>query len=102
MADLAPLPYLSPAVQRGFGFFETALLVGRRAVLWDAHLDRLLRGLRRLELPAPARDALDAAARGAVDAVAPQGDRQSGLRLTWLAAGEDVEDPFRRGGWTVT
>lgn len=91
MADLAPLPYLSPAVQRGFGFFETALLVGRRAVLWDAHLDRLLRGLRRLELPAPARDALDAAARGAVDAVQPQGDRQSGLRLTWLAAGEDVE-----------
>jgi 4-amino-4-deoxychorismate lyase len=91
VTDFAPLPYLSPAVQRGFGFFETALLVGRRAVLWDAHLDRLLGGLRRLELPAPSRDSLDAAARKAVDAFSPAGDVQSGLRLTWLAAGEDVE-----------
>ena len=92
MADHAPVPYLAPAVQRGFGFFETALLVGRRAVLWDAHLDRLLRGLRRLELPAPTRDAMDAAARLALDAAAPESPLQSGLRLTWLAAADDVED----------
>ena len=92
MADLAPLPYLSPAVQRGFGFFETALLVGRRAVLWDAHLDRLRNALRRLELPAPGRDALDAAARRALDAFAPRDDRQSGLRVTWLAEGENVDE----------
>jgi branched-subunit amino acid aminotransferase/4-amino-4-deoxychorismate lyase len=93
VADHAPLPYLSPAVQRGLGFFETALLVGRRAVLWDAHLDRLLRGLLRLDLPAPSREAIDAAARRAVDAFAPGTGVQSGLRLTWLAAGEDVESP---------
>jgi 4-amino-4-deoxychorismate lyase len=93
VADHAPVPYFSPAVQRGFGFFETALLVGRRAVLWDPHVDRLLRGLRRLELPAPSRDAMQEAATKALDAFAPKADAQSGLRLTWLAAGEDVEDP---------
>jgi 4-amino-4-deoxychorismate lyase len=91
VADVAPLPYHSPAVQRGFGFFETALLVGRRAILWDAHLDRLLKGLARLDLPAPSRGELDAAASRAVDVRAPRGDDQSGLRLTWLASGEDVE-----------
>ncbi|HQQ78791.1 MAG TPA: aminotransferase class IV [Thermoanaerobaculia bacterium] len=91
MAEFAPRPYHSPAVQRGFGFFETALLVGRRAVLWDAHLDRLLRGLAHLDLPAPSREALDAAARAALDVRAPRGEEQSGLRLTWLAAGEDVD-----------
>ncbi|MEO8054594.1 MAG: aminotransferase class IV [Acidobacteriota bacterium] len=91
MPEFPPLPYHSPAVQRGFGFFETALLVGRRAVLWDAHLDRLLKGLARLELPSPSREALDAAARNALDVRAPRGDEQSGLRLTWLAAGEDVD-----------
>ena len=80
MADRAPLPYLSAAVQRGFGFFETALLVGRRAILWDPHVARLLKGLARLDLPAPSR-------------AAPTGDVQSGLRVTWLAAGEDVEAP---------
>jgi 4-amino-4-deoxychorismate lyase len=91
VADEAPLPYHSAAVQRGFGLFETALLVGRRAVLWDAHLDRLLKGLARLDLPAPSRDALDATARAAVDAFAPKGNTQSGLRVTWLAAAEDVD-----------
>jgi 4-amino-4-deoxychorismate lyase len=98
VADASPLPYHSLAVQRGFGFFETALLVGRRAVLWDAHLDRLLRGLRRLELPAPSRDALDASARAAIDAFAPKGRAQSGLRVTWLAAGEDVD---AAGAWRL-
>lgn len=91
MADEAPLPYHSAAVQRGFGFFETALLVGRRAILWDAHLDRLLNGLARLDLPAPSRGAVDASARAAVDAFGPKGNAQSGLRVTWLAAGEGVD-----------
>jgi len=91
VADEGPLPYHSAAVQRGFGFFETALLVGRRAVLWDAHVDRLLRGLARLELPAPPREAVDRAACAAIDAFAPKGKAQSGLRVTWLASKEDVD-----------
>ena len=93
VAEHAPVPYLAPAVQRGFGFFETALLVGRRAILWDPHLDRLLRGLGRLELPAPARGAIEAAASAAVDAFAPKPDTQAGLRLTWLAAGRTSRTP---------
>jgi 4-amino-4-deoxychorismate lyase len=93
VADHEPFPYFSPAVQRGFGFFETALLVGRRAILWDAHLDRLLKGLARLDLPAPSRETVDAAARRSVDAFAPGAGVQSGLRVTWLAGGEDVENP---------
>lgn len=93
MADLRPLPYLAPAVQRGFGLFETALLVGRRAILWDPHVDRLLRGLARLELPAPSRTALDAAAGAALDTAAPRPGEQAGLRVTWLAEGEDLESP---------
>ena len=50
--EYAPVPFLSPAVQRGFGFFETVLLAGRRAVLWEPHLDRLLPDPR---APRPAR-----------------------------------------------
>src|SRR5262249_5118084 len=39
MPDLfAPIPWDAPAVERGIGFFETALVIGRRAVLWRPHL----------------------------------------------------------------
>lgn len=93
MNEQPPLPYLAPAVQRGFGFFETALLVGRRVILWDPHVERLLRGLARLELPAPSRGALDSAASAALDAAAPKSGEQAGLRITWLAEGEDLESP---------
>jgi 4-amino-4-deoxychorismate lyase len=93
VAEHPPLPYLAPAVQRGFGFFETALLVGRRAILWEPHADRLLRGLARLELPAPSRGAIDETASRAIDRQAPRPNEQAGLRLTWLASGEDLEDP---------
>ncbi len=92
MAERAPLPYLAAAVQRGFGFFETALLVGRRAVLWDAHASRMLSGLARLGLPAPDPGALDAAASRALDEAGMSGETQAGLKVTWLCAGEDVED----------
>ena len=37
-----PVPFDAPAVERGFGFFETLLLLGRRAVLWAPHARRLL------------------------------------------------------------
>jgi 4-amino-4-deoxychorismate lyase len=87
----APVPFLSPAVQRGFGFFETALLAGRRAVLWEPHLDRMHRILTRLELPKPSRERLNAAARKVLDTSPAGPDEQRALRLTWFAEGDDLE-----------
>lgn len=89
----APVPFLSPAVQRGFGFFETALVAGRRAVLWEAHLDRMSRILSGLELPKPTRERLYVAARRVLDASpAATPDEQRALRLTWFAVGDDLDD----------
>ena len=91
--EYAPVPFLSPAVQRGFGFFETALLVGRRAVLWEPHLDRMNRILTRLDLPKPPRERLNAAARAVLDASPAAGpEEQRALRLTWFAEGDDLDD----------
>jgi len=47
------VPFNAPAVERGMGFFETVLLVGRRAVLWEPHLARLYGTLRRFGFPEP-------------------------------------------------
>ena len=89
----APVPFLSPAVQRGFGFFETALVAGRRAVLWEPHLERMNRILSGLELPRPTKERLNAAARKALDASpAATPDEQRALRLTWFAVGDDLDD----------
>lgn len=90
--DFAPVPFLSPAVQRGFGFFETALLAGRRAVLWEPHLHRMRRILSSLDLPKPSVERLDAAARSALDASPAEPGEQRALRLTWFAVGDDLED----------
>jgi len=90
MSEHPPVPWNAPAVERGIGFFETVLLVGRRAVLWEPHLDRLYRSLARLELPAPDRGALLAEARERVKDL-DEGER--GLRLAWLAVGADLDDP---------
>ncbi len=91
--EYAPVRYLSPAVQRGFGFFETALLAGRRAVLWEAHLDRMNRILTGLDLPKPSRTHLNEAARRVLDA-SPAASKveQRALRLTWFAEGDDLDD----------
>lgn len=87
----ADVPYDAPAVERGVGFFETVLLVGRRAVLWEKHLDRLLGTLLRFELPRPLRSEIDRAARLAVDAAGLESTDQKGLRLAWLAVGPDLD-----------
>lgn len=91
--EFAPVPFLSPAVQRGFGFFETALLSGRRAVLWEPHLDRIQRILSGLDLPKPSRENLNAAAKRVLDASPAKPSEQRALRLTWLAVGDDLDDP---------
>ena len=90
--EIAPVPFLSPAVQRGFGFFETALLAGRRAVLWEPHLDRLQRILSSLDLPKPSKERLHAAARSILDASPAKPEEQRALRLTWFAVGDDLDD----------
>ncbi len=90
--SLDPVPFDSPAVERGFGFFETLLLVGRRAILWEPHARRLLGTLATLELPAPSAEALESASRAALGEL-PDGPEERALRLSWIAVGHDVESP---------
>jgi branched-subunit amino acid aminotransferase/4-amino-4-deoxychorismate lyase len=84
------VPGDAPAVERGVGLFETVLAIGRRKVLWAPHVERLLGGLGRWELPAPGRDEIEAAAEAALADVPDDRDERA-LRLTWLAAGADLE-----------
>src|SRR5262249_14147564 len=93
-----PVPYDAPAVERGIGFFETVLLVGRGGVLWRRHVDRLLGTLARWELPAPAEGEIETAARAAIDAAAPRPGEERGLRIAWVAAGADLES---RASWRL-
>ena len=82
----------APAVERGFGFFETLLLLGRRAVLWEPHVRRLLRTLGELELPAPSAETLESSARAALGPL-EDGREERALRLSWIAVGPDLESP---------
>jgi branched-subunit amino acid aminotransferase/4-amino-4-deoxychorismate lyase len=92
-----PVPFDSPAVERGLGFFETILLVGRRAVLWEPHARRLLGSLASLDLPAPSGEAIVSAARAALGGI-EDGDGERALRLSWIAVGMDPESP---GSWRL-
>lgn len=87
-----PIPFDAPAVERGFGFFETLLLVGRRAVLWGPHVRRLLTTLEALELPGPSPEALEASSCDALGGTEDGGEERA-LRLSWIAVGHDVESP---------
>ncbi|MGE5345469.1 MAG: aminotransferase class IV [Acidithiobacillales bacterium] len=85
------VPFDAPAVERGAGFFETVLLSGRRACLWEPHLARLYGTLRRFGLPEPSRQALEAAAREALDDARPSPGEERGLRLAWIAVAADLD-----------
>jgi branched-subunit amino acid aminotransferase/4-amino-4-deoxychorismate lyase len=98
MTTAREVPHDAPAVERGVGFFETVLLVGRRAVLWREHLARLLGTLARFELPPPAEDEIEAAAHAAIDAGAPAPGEERGLRLAWVAVASDLES---RESWRL-
>lgn len=87
-----PVPFDSPAVERGLGFFETLLLVGRRAVLWEPHARRLRATLETLDLPTPRTDELEAAARAALGD-SEDGPEERALRISWIAVGADLEAP---------
>lgn len=84
------VPFDSPAVERGTGVFETVLVVGRRAVLWEAHVARLLGTLRRFDLPAPSSSTLLVAAREALSG-AGLSKVERALRLAWIAVGSDLD-----------
>lgn len=87
----ADVPFDAPAVERGVGFFETVLLIGRRAVLWREHLDRLYATVNHWEFPAPSRGALEAETIRLVGEARLATSEERGLRLAWIAVGKDLE-----------
>lgn len=95
----SPVPFDSPAVERGAGLFETVLLVGRRAALWQPHVKRLRETLERMELPAPPAEEILAAARRAVEAGVPRDDEaERALRFAWIAIRSNLDDV---GSWRL-
>jgi branched-subunit amino acid aminotransferase/4-amino-4-deoxychorismate lyase len=87
----ADVPFDAPAVERGAGFFETVLLIGRRAVLWTQHLDRLVAAVSRWEFPGPSRGALEAETTRLVGEAGFAPSEERGLRLAWIAVGSELE-----------
>lgn len=80
----------APVVERGVGVFETILLIGRRAALWEEHVERLVASVAPYGLPVPDRDEIVSAARRAAAKV-PDGSGEGALRLTWLALGANLD-----------
>ena len=93
MARPADVPFNAPIVERGVGFFETVLVAGRRAVLWERHVSRLVATLRRFSFPGPDRESLEGAAGAAVREASLVAGEERALRLAWIAVGPDLEDP---------
>ena len=73
MHEIAPVPADAPVVERGVGFFETVLCLGRRVVLWDGHLARLFGSVAEFDFPIPDRALIEQTAAERFDAhpVAP-------------------------------
>ena len=91
MSRPADVPFDSPAVERGAGFFETVLLVGRRAVLWNQHLDRLDATVGRWQFPAPSRGTLESETARLVGEAGLAPSEERALRLAWIAVGYELE-----------
>jgi 4-amino-4-deoxychorismate lyase len=92
------VPYNAPAIERGVGFFETVLLIGRRAIFWEEHLARLLSSLTRLHLPAPARLEIEQASARAVSHLPLDATEEAALRLAWVALRADLD---ARDSWRL-
>ena len=77
-----------PADDRGFtlgdGLFETVLARAGELVLWDAHIDRLIRGCASLGLPAPDPQSCRITAVEEIDDAGLSGARTA-VRVTWSA-----------------
>ncbi|HVJ90832.1 MAG TPA: aminotransferase class IV [Labilithrix sp.] len=89
--DRENVPFDAPVVERGVGFFETLLLVGRRVALWEPHVERLFRTLRHWDLPCPTREHLAAAAAAAIARERAPLEPERALRLSWIAVGHDLD-----------
>ncbi|MGH9442549.1 MAG: aminotransferase class IV [Thermoanaerobaculia bacterium] len=81
----------SPALARGVGFFETLWVVGGRVIFFDEHFARLKSSCELLRVPPPSLARARAAAR-AVFRSEPK-NREWGMRWSYFAAGEDLDDP---------
>jgi 4-amino-4-deoxychorismate lyase len=84
------VPFSAPVVERGMGFFETLLVVGGRALLWEEHIARLLGTLARWGLPSPTTEALTGAAARALEPLKNAGDERA-LRISWIALESDLD-----------
>lgn len=93
-----PVRFDAPAVERGVGFFETVLLVGRDAIHWDAHLTRFLATLLKFDLPSPTREEVARAAAAALDAESAASDAERGLRISLIAVDHDLD---ARDSWRL-
>jgi branched-subunit amino acid aminotransferase/4-amino-4-deoxychorismate lyase len=91
MTRPSDVPFNAPIVERGVGFFETVLVAGRRAVLWEPHLSRLDTTLGRFSFPRPDRRALEETASRAVREASLASGEERALRLAWIAVGADLD-----------
>ena len=90
---IAPVPADSPVVERGVGFFETVLCLGRRAVLWDGHLSRLFGSVAEFDFPLPDRSLIEREAAERLDAHPAASGEERSLRVSWIAIAADLESP---------
>lgn len=78
------IPYDDRGLTLGDGLFETILWNGAELVGFEAHVARMTRGCRDLNLPAPDTGELARAAEGAL-AEAGLGAERAAVRLSWTA-----------------
>jgi branched-subunit amino acid aminotransferase/4-amino-4-deoxychorismate lyase len=91
MHEIAPVPADAPVVERGVGFFETVLCLGRRVVLWDGHLARLFGSVAEFDFPLPDRALIERAAVERFDAHPAAPGEERSLRVSWIAIAADLE-----------
>jgi len=91
--ELPPVPADAPVVERGVGFFETVLLLGRRAVLWDGHVARLLGSISEFAFPSPDRARIEAALAERLDLVPAAEGAERAARVSWIAIAPDLDSP---------
>ncbi len=95
---LSTVPFNAPVVERGVGFFETILVVGTRMVHFSEHVKRLHDTLSHLQFPAPSDEELTSACQFCIDSAQREPNKESALRLSWIAVGQDLD---ARSSWRL-